>query len=225
MMSAFELDHLFIATRPDAPGLEDVLAIGVLEGTRNVHPGQGTANRRIFFHNVMLEFLWITDPAEVRSAPIAPTHLAERCDPARNDGCPFGICIRPTGADPAALPFDTWAYRPPYLPAALSIPVATNAGMLHEPFIFAIAFGGRPDAAPPERRQPIDHPAGLREVTKVTLSLPPFGAFSPALRYLVDSGIVDIQPAAKAAIALEFDHVAARKSASFAPRLPLTFHW
>lgn len=224
-MNAFELDHLFIAARPDAPEMDDVLALGVLEGTRNVHPGQGTANRRIFFHNVMLEVLWIADPAEVRSAPIAPTHLAERCDAERADVCPFGICLRATGAGPADLPFDTWAYRPPYLPADLSIPVATNAGVLHEPFIFAISFGGRPDAAPPERRQPINHPAGLRELTKVTLSLPPFGAFTPALCYLIDSGIVDIQPAAKPALALEFDHAAARRSASFAPRLPLTFHW
>ncbi len=224
-MRHFELDHLFIATRAEAPGIEEVLAIGVHEGTRNLHPGQGTANRRIFFHNAMLEFLWITDPAEVRSAPIAPTHLAERCDPERADVCPFGICIRATGAGPADLPFATWAYRPPYLPADLSIPVATNAGVLHEPFIFAISFGGRPDASPPDRRQPIDHPAGLRELTKVTVTLPPFGAFSPALRYLVDSGIVDVRPGTKVALALEFDHAKARRSASFAPRLPLTFHW
>ena len=103
--------------------------------------------------------------------------------------------------------------------------MATNAGVLHEPFIFAISFGGRPDAFAADRRQPIDHPAGLREITKVTLSLPHIGTFSPALRYLVDSGIVDIVPGAKAALALEFDHAAARRSASFAPRLPLTFHW
>lgn len=224
-MTTFELDHLFIATRPEAPGLEEILALGVLEGTRNVHPGQGTANRRIFFHNAMLEFLWITDPAEVRSAFVAPTHLAERCDPVRSDVCPFGICIRATGAGPADPPFATWAYRPPYLPADLSIPVATNAGMLHEPFIFAIAFGGRPDASPPDRRQPCDHPAGLREVTKVIMSLPQAGACSPALRYLVDSGIVDVRTGAKFALALEFDHAAARRSASFAPRLPLLFDW
>lgn len=224
-MSTFELDHLFIASQPGAPEIEKVLALGVIEGTRNVHPGQGTANRRIFFHNAMLEFLWLTDPVEARSVPIAPTHLAERCDPERRDVCPFGICIRATGANPANLPFDTWAYRPPYLPAGISIPVATNAGVLHEPFIFAISFGGRPDAFAADRRQPIDHPAGLREITKVTLSLPHIGTFSPALRYLVDSGIVDIVPGAKAALALEFDHAAARRSASFAPRLPLTFHW
>ena len=224
-MSTFELDHLFIASRPGAPEIEEVLALGLLEGTPNVHPGQGTANRRIFFHNVMLEFLWLTDPAEARSVPIAPTHLAERCDPKRHDVCPFGICIRATGAGPANLPFDTWAYRPPYLPEGMSIPVATNAGVLHEPFIFAISFGGRPDAFAADRRQPIDHPAGLRDLTKVTLSLPPVGAISPALRYLVDSGIVDILPDANAALALEFDHAGARRSAGFAPELPLTFHW
>lgn len=48
-MSAFEIDHLFIASQPGAPEIEEVLALGFLEGTPNVHPGQGTANRRIFF--------------------------------------------------------------------------------------------------------------------------------------------------------------------------------
>ncbi|MFP4441235.1 MAG: hypothetical protein ACLFVO_28720 [Chloroflexaceae bacterium] len=57
MMPPFELDHLFVTLPPEAPGIELVLALGLREGTRNVHPGQGTANRRIFFRNAMLEFL------------------------------------------------------------------------------------------------------------------------------------------------------------------------
>jgi hypothetical protein len=58
---AIEFDHLFVFTTVNAPEVDDILASGFTEGTSNLHPGQGTANRRIFFHNAMLEFLWIAD--------------------------------------------------------------------------------------------------------------------------------------------------------------------
>ena len=61
-----EFDHLFILTQPQAPEVEAVIAKGFSEGSRNIHPGQGTANRRIFFHNAMVEFLWVDDPAAMQ---------------------------------------------------------------------------------------------------------------------------------------------------------------
>ncbi|AFY78420.1 MAG: hypothetical protein IGR93_19055 [Hydrococcus sp. C42_A2020_068] len=57
----FELDHLFICTAIGAPEADRLLSFGLTEGTPNIHPGQGTANRRFFFHNVMLELLWVLD--------------------------------------------------------------------------------------------------------------------------------------------------------------------
>ncbi len=44
-----ELDHFFILTDPGAPQAELLTEIGLVEGTPNDHPGQGTANRRFFF--------------------------------------------------------------------------------------------------------------------------------------------------------------------------------
>jgi hypothetical protein len=40
-----------------APEAERIAAFGLCEGPSNVHPGQGTANRRFFFRNAMLELL------------------------------------------------------------------------------------------------------------------------------------------------------------------------
>jgi hypothetical protein len=48
------LDHLFICTSSGAPEAERLAEFGLIEGTPNCHPGQGTANRRFFFHNAML---------------------------------------------------------------------------------------------------------------------------------------------------------------------------
>jgi hypothetical protein len=70
---ALELDHLFIWTDIGAYEAERLVSFGLVEGTPNMHPGQGTTNRRFFFHNAMLELLWVHDPAEARSELIRPT--------------------------------------------------------------------------------------------------------------------------------------------------------
>jgi hypothetical protein len=103
-----EFDHLFICTELGAPEAEELIAFGLVEGTSNIHPGQGTVNRRFFFHNAMLELLWVHAPAEAKSEVISPTHLCDRWEN-RQDGtclekfaqrgrpahatfrCPFGI--------------------------------------------------------------------------------------------------------------------------------------
>lgn len=223
-MSQFELDHLFVSASPGAPEIEPILALGLLEGTRNVHPGQGTANRRIFFHNVMLEFLWLTDAEEARSEVIRRTGLADRADPMRQDVCPFGVCLRAVDGADYPLPFATWDYRPPYLPPGMSIPMAESADKLNEPLIFAIPFGGRPDHYPADRRQPIEHPAGLRQVTKVTMTLPTHER-SPALCYLHENDIVSIIEGEAYHLALTFDHAVQGRRISLMPALPLSLLW
>jgi hypothetical protein len=52
-----ELDHVFICVDRWAPEAEQTAAFGLCERPSDVHPGQGTANRRFFFPNAMLELL------------------------------------------------------------------------------------------------------------------------------------------------------------------------
>ncbi|MGF1524479.1 MAG: hypothetical protein ACFBSF_19325 [Leptolyngbyaceae cyanobacterium] len=73
-----EFDHLFVLTQPGAPEADAVVASAVQEGSRNIHLGQGTANRRVFFRNAMVEFLWVCDPAETVTPAIAPMHFEAR---------------------------------------------------------------------------------------------------------------------------------------------------
>lgn len=54
-----QLDHFFILTSPGAPEADALVQLGLIEGTSNAHPGQGTANRRFFFANTTIEFLYI----------------------------------------------------------------------------------------------------------------------------------------------------------------------
>jgi hypothetical protein len=105
---AFELDHIFICTSVNAPEAEQLVSFGLVEGTSQVHPGQGTANRRFFFKNMMLELLWVNSPIESQSSAIRPTHLWERRSGGNSGVCPFGFSLRHT--TPLAscnLPFST----------------------------------------------------------------------------------------------------------------------
>src|ERR1035438_8316466 len=115
---AVELDHLFICVSRGAPEAECLTRFGLIEGPPNVHPGQGTANRRFFFRRAMLELLWVEDQCEAQNEQTAATKLWERWS-GRFDGVtsPFGIIMRPAHWEGITPPFAAWEYKPDYLPA------------------------------------------------------------------------------------------------------------
>lgn len=214
-----ELDHVFLMTEVGAPAAEALIRHGLREGSRNVHPGQGTANRRFFFRNAMLELLWVTDAVEVRSPPIQPTHLAERWE-GRAAGSPIGVSLRASAADP--LPFATWPFQPPYLPPGVAIPMATSASRLDEPLLFAIPFGRRPDTFEPHKAEPLDHPAGVREVTAVAVCVPEPG--SEELAAVVRAGHLQLRRGPHL-LELELDGGARGVVHDLRPHLPLVLRW
>jgi hypothetical protein len=69
-----DLDHFLILTEPAAPQAELLTNIGLVEGTSNTHPGQGTANRRFFFSNAMLELAYIREDYTSESERTMPAH-------------------------------------------------------------------------------------------------------------------------------------------------------
>ncbi len=54
-----ELDHVFILVKPEAEVADLLIEHGIREGRGNKHPGQVKSNRRFYFANGMLEFLWV----------------------------------------------------------------------------------------------------------------------------------------------------------------------
>src|SRR5271163_2159594 len=93
-----EVDHACIACASGAPEGDALLRAGFVEGSANTHPGQGTANRRFFFENFMLELIWVADPAEAQSAQTRRTRLWDRCSRRESAVSPFGIVFRAAGA-------------------------------------------------------------------------------------------------------------------------------
>jgi hypothetical protein len=222
-----EFDHLFVFTTVNAPEVDEILAYGFTEGTSNIHSGQGTANRRIFFRNAMLEFLWIADEQEAKSPEIAPLHFWERSHSHQTEYSPFGIIFRFCAAkrsEQVQPLFTTWAYRPPYLPPHLQIDIASDTRP-SEPFLAIIPFGGRPDAFPVDRAQPLNHACGAREITSVRITLPSDQPLSTAAAAVENAGLVQFSVGNEHSAELEFDLGIQKRKVDFRPGLPLCLRW
>ena len=187
---ALELDHAFVGCAPGAPEARALLERGLIEGTGNTHPGQGTANRRFFFDNFMLELLWVADARQVHSATTSPTRLAERCSRTHPATSPFGLVFR-RAAEPGhelaeRRPFTTWTYRPAYLPAGMTIEIALGVP-LQEPELIVLPF--LPGAAHASR-EPRSHGVAIGQIEKVSIGTPGHIPLSAAGRAAVRHGLV-----------------------------------
>ncbi len=222
-MIPFELDHVFICTDIGAPAADQLIDFGLTEGAPNVHPGQGTANRRFFFHNAMFELIWVHNPEEAQNATTRPLHLWEQWDGRHGSALPFAICLRPRHPSTEELPFNTWAYTPAYVPSPLVVHVGANSDLLAEPMLFYMAFGRRPDQA--GAREPLQHATGFREITSLRLQYPQSVPPSATLRAVLEMEMIAVRTGTPALLEIGFDGETQGQSMDFRPGLPLVLHW
>ena len=211
-----ELDHFFVCTRPGAPGAERLIELGFCEGPANQHSGQGTANRRFFFANAMLELLWVSDAHEAQSERTRPTQLWERWSGREAGASPFGVCVRPADLRSTAPPFPAWEYRPVYLPSPLVMHVG-EAGV-EEPMWLYMDFQRRASC---EARF-TGHPGGMREVTGLALTSP-LPLRSAAAQVMAQEGVLSIREGAEHLLEVEFDGRRKKQVVDCRPHLPLVF--
>lgn len=212
------MDHAFIGCRVGAPEGDALLRLGFAEGSGNTHPGQGTANRRFFFDNFMLELLWVADPAEARNARTQRTRLWERCSGADGQVSPFGIIFRPTGTPAAPAPFATWSYTPEYLPPDLAMLVAEGT-TLHEPELFYLPFLRR---ASVQRTEPLMHELPVRRIRALSIGLRDRDALSAASRCAEQLSLVSYFQAPQPRLEIAFEGPAGMRI-DLRPQLPLLF--
>lgn len=197
---ALHLHHVFICTLVGAPEAQGLLDAGIVEGSPNTHPGQGTANRRFFFERGFLELLWVRDEREARSPLVAPTKLwdrwAERCQKAN----PFGICLSSAQGVDSKLPFPAWPYQPDYLPGERRILFADSMP-LSEPEVFVLDW---PQAQSSPSTEPTQHPLGLCEMRSVSIGVPDPTSISRTLRAILDAGPVHVHSSARPELVVEF---------------------
>src|SRR5437660_490407 len=211
-----ELDHLFVCAAPAAPEAEQIVQFGLHEAPANRHPGQGTANRRFFFANAMIELLWVSDAGEAQSELARRTLLWERWSGRHGCASPFGICVRPADPQRTDPPFPAWEYRPPYLPDPLVMHIAETG--VEEPMWFYLSFMRRLD-----REQCfIEHPIGIREITGLALtSAVPLR--STVAQRIIESGILSNRVGEEPFLEIEFDGKRRNQTVDFRPQLPLQF--
>ena len=164
-----EIDHILIFTQYGAPEAEVLKNFGFIEGKGNTHIGQGTKNRRFFFGNMFLELIWLENEKEAQSPVTQPTLLYERFT---QKSCPFGICFRPSNTH--TLNFETWDYKPAYLPEHLTLQLAKN-NSLQEPMWFYAEF-----LSASTRQAPI--------IERVEITLPTPNQIQPASNLIVKQG-------------------------------------
>jgi hypothetical protein len=198
---ALFLDHLFITCSVGAPEAEVLIERGFVEGSPNVHPGQGTANRRFFFTNFMLELLWVTDPLEAAADAVRCTRLWERWSRRNEDASRLGIVYGGEPAQGAKLPFTTQSYQPAYLPPPMSIEVVQGL-TLAEPALFWIPSLR---IERPIGNEPIGHKAPVRNVTNIAIGLPFVRSLSEAARRVRDVGLLNFFEAPKPVLEVHFE--------------------
>ena len=217
-----EIDHIFICVNDDGLGADALKALGLAEGTPNVHLGQGTANRRFFFRNSFIELLHLTDELEAQSQLTAPTQLFDRLKCADGVAAPFGICFRPSTVGEKPI-FPVWENRPVYLPAALKVDV--GHAPISESMWFFLSFAKRPDEAPIERAQPFEHPNGFRDITSVRVTTPNSQVFSTPANCANQLKGFEIVHGDEHLVVLEIDHGASGQTHDFRPGLPMIMNW
>jgi hypothetical protein len=216
---AFEVDHAFVTCALGAPEADALLELGLVEGSPNTHPGQGTANRRFFFENFMLEFVWVADLAEARSERTRPTRLWERCSQREAGVNPFGIILRPTHSVQAPPPFQSWSYHPSYLPPGLAIEIAQGI-TLQEPEIFYLSFM----RSARSRDEPTRHSLPLGRVCGLRSGVPRPAALTQASRAVEQLGLIAYFESNEPVLEVLFTPTAGTRI-DLRPRLPLVFQY
>ncbi len=211
-----ELDHVFILVEPEAEVADRLLEHGFEEGPSNTHPGQGTANRRVYFANGMLEFIWVRDADEARTGPGRDLRFADRSvDPAAS---PFGVIFVSSNEDASPdMPFPGWHYQPAYFPPPRGFHVGANAQNINEPlcFYFPCQDPGVPRPQPPRNPQII---------SQVIISTPSADT-EGVLGLASQADRLSIQSASEHLMAVTLDRHALGRTEDFRPAMPLILHW
>ena len=194
------IDHIFVCSAFGAPEAQALIDAGFVEGSSNIHPGQGTSNRRFFFEQGFLELLWVHDEGEARSALTAQTRLWERWSQRGQQANPFGICFSWPSVSVQPLPFKTWPYQPAYLPSDKRIYFADNVA-LSEPELFALSW---PQSLASADAQPKAHSSPLKAMRAVSVGLVDVDNLSAPMRAARDAGLIRIHQSSAPELLIEF---------------------
>ena len=205
------LHHFFLLTdRPDQLA-EEIIDLGLAEGTSNNHPGQGTANRRFFLPGSAFEILYIRDAEEARTGPAKKLRFNERVSGDSNN--PFGLIV-----EAEAEPFAGWRYYPEYFNHQWYFHVGENSEQLEEPLCIVMPqLPSRPDIPAAQRNE-------NWAMTHLVLSLPA-SVMSATLQTVSQCPGLTLVQGKSLHMQIEFNHNKMDQSRNLMPDFPLTISW
>ncbi len=232
------LDHLFIITEPGAAIGDRLLALGMVEGNANTHPGQGTANRRFFFEGFTLELLFVSDAKEAATGAGRKLRILERSH--GNGASPFGLVARV--ADSTTEPeFDSWQYYPDYFNGELCFFVGSNSEQLGEPLCICMppAFSPSSQSSSDSSQSSsslstrssgnaVDYANAAWRFTSLKISVPvspPTSPPSAVLQHFASMERVELVVGDRHHLEIQFNEGEGGQSADLSPELPLTLVW
>ena len=210
---ALSLHHFYVLTEPDAPVAERLTELGMVEGSRNVHPGQGTANRRFFFNGAYLEFIFFVDKHEARIGPGSVFRSLDRFE--SGGGSPFGLVFKADNQDDIDA-FPGFPYQPEYFDDGVFFTVGDNVDQLQEPNCFLLPIMPPAASAEPRSSDPFE------QVTRLRVSVSP-ERLSPAMAVAASIDRVEIVAGQPELMEVFFGNGGA--AADLRPDLPLIIRW
>ena len=211
-----ELDHFFILVEPEAKVADVLVSLGMREGLRNTHEGQGTSNRRFYFSNGMLEFLWIHDAEEATRGPGRKLCFYERAnDPTAS---PFGLILHQKDDSSLNMPFEGWKYQPAYFSPPAAFHVGANSNNYLEPLCFYVPF-----IEPSSSTRKIE-PGTFQTISKVHIYTPS-NPLSDVLIVADTADRLSIAHGSEHLMEITFDDQRCGNSRDLRPDIPLIIHW
>jgi len=213
---ALLLDHIFIITQPEANEAARLSELGLIEGKANVHPGQGTANKRFFLNEFTIELLYVSNENEAANGAGKELGILARAGDA--GACPFGIVVRTS--DNEAIPdFPSWQYFPDYFSDDMCFFVGKNSNQVAEPLCICM-----PPTLPKQPRVPSEFSNPGWMLTALDIHLP-VKIPSETLKHFADIQHVHIEFGKPYNMRMQFNRGVAERVVSLQPDLPLTLEW
>lgn len=211
-----ELDHFFILVEPEAKVAESLVSLGMREGSRNKHQGQGTSNRRFYFSNGMLELLWVHDEEEANNGPGRNLNFPQRViDPVAS---PFGIILHRKDNSSLEMPFKGWKYQPEYFDPPWAFHIGANSTNLLEPLCIYVPF-----IEPNSTARNVED--GLfKSITKVQIYTPST-PLSDVLEVANTADRLSIDYSNEHLMEVTFNDRQGGSSRDLRPDVPLIIHW
>jgi len=211
-----ELHHFFILVKPGAKVAKLLSSIGMYEGTRNKHEGQGTSNRRFNFSNGTLELLWVHNEEEALNGPGRDMFLPERASD--KTASPFGVILNRKDNTSLEMPFEGWKYEPVYFQPPWAFHIGANSNNLIEPLCVYMPF------IEPGMSSGSDENTDIGSISKVKVYTPA-EPMSNVLDILNTADRLSIEHGDEHLLEVTFDDNKAGLSKDLRPDIPLIVHW